>query len=164
MAARLQRNTEKPLSPTEARRQRFVDGMVSGKSMKQAALDAGYSEHTAITACRDIMPHVRDTFRQALHHRISVGKLSDTVAAGLDAEETQFFAHEGKVMDERNVIAWGERRRYAELASRLMGVDPPREASDGVSSKALVVQVLTDGSATRVSIASTIAPGEKVDE
>jgi len=35
---------------------------------------------------------------------------------------------------------------------------------NGHTSNALVVHVLTEGSATRVSIASTIAPGEKVDE
>jgi len=32
-----------------------------------------------------------------------------------------FFAHEGKVTEERQVIAWAERRQYAELAAKYGG-------------------------------------------
>jgi len=114
-------------NPAELRRIRFVDGILEGKSMQQAAIDAGYSPVTARQATRDIMPRCREIFRQALHDRISVTKLADTIAAGLEAEATKFFADKGAVTDERNVIDWSERRQYSELAANLMGYkpDPP---------------------------------------
>ena len=97
--------------------------------MVQAAISAGYSESTAQVACREIMPHVRETFRQALHHRISVGKLSDTIQAGLDANETKFFQKDGMVCDQRDVVAWNERREYAKLAANLMALEPDKSMS-----------------------------------
>ncbi len=125
-----QKSTEK-LNPTEVRRQRFVEALVDGKSMRQAALAAGYSESMAATACRDIMPQTREAFKRAMHHRISIGKLSDTIAAGLDANETKFFQFEGQVTDHRDVVAWSERREYAKLAANLMSLESPKEQSEG---------------------------------
>jgi len=113
-------------NPAELRRIRFVDGILEGKSMQQAAIDAGYSPVTARQATRDIMPRCREIFRQALHDKISVTKLADTIAAGLEAEATKFFADKGAVTDERNVIDWSERRQYSELAADLMGYRPDR--------------------------------------
>lgn len=121
--------SEAPFSPGDVRRQRFVEGMVVGKSMRQSALDAGYSESMANSATANIMPACREAFRLALGHKISVEKLSQTIADGLGAEETKFFADKGVVMDQRNVTAWSERRQYSELASRLMGLEPPKEVT-----------------------------------
>ena len=125
----VRKNTENGISPKEVRRQKFVEGMVDGKSMRQAALDAGYSENTASDAYRAIMPHTREAFRQALHHRISIGKLSDTIAAGLNAEYTQFFADKGTVVDQRITTDYRERREYAKLAANLMSFEPPKEVT-----------------------------------
>ena len=126
---RLPKTTEKGLNPTELRRQKFVAAMVEGKSMRAAALEAGYSESTANLAYREIMPQTREAFRQALHHRISIGKLSDTIAAGLQAESIQYFADKGVVLDERKTTDYRERREYAKLAANLMQFEPPKEVT-----------------------------------
>lgn len=126
-------NVNTTRAATELRRRKVLNGLIAGKSLTEAALDAGYSESTAAVACRDIMPHIREAFQEAMHRRIPIGKLAETISAGMTAEETQFFQKDGVVTDERNVIAWSERRRYSELASRLMNLEPPREVtgSDG---------------------------------
>lgn len=140
-----QNDSEKKLGPTEIRRQRFVEGLVDGKSMYQAALDAGYAETTAKVACRDIMPQCRDIFRQAMHHRISVGKLSDTIAAGLDAKEVKVFStKDGGIVYSEPLIAWGERRQYSELAAKLMALEPERRSDDEQTGN-ITIQVVTIG-------------------
>ena len=120
---------EPGLSPKEVKRQRFVQGMVEGKSMRAAALAAGYSEAMANQASRDLMPACRDAFREALQHRISINKLSNTIAAGLDAESIQYFADKGMVLDERKTTDYRERREYAKLAANLMQFEPPKEVT-----------------------------------
>ena len=114
---------------TELRRRKVLKGLIAGKSLTQSALDAGYSESSADQASRDIMPHIREAFQEAMHRRIPIGKLADTVAAGLDANETKVVQFEGKVTDQKDVIAWGERRRYSELAANLMGLAPDKTSN-----------------------------------
>jgi hypothetical protein len=45
-------------------------------------------------------------------------KLAQRIAEGVDAKETVFFQREGRVIETRDVIAWGERRRYVQLAAQ----------------------------------------------
>ncbi len=121
------KTSEPPLTPKEVRKQRFVAALVEGKSMRAAALEAGYSESMANVAGVEIMPMCREAFRKALGHRISIGKLADTISAGLDAEYTQYFADKGRVIDERRNPDYRERREYSKLAANLMSFEPPKE-------------------------------------
>jgi hypothetical protein len=139
---------------TEVRRRKVLRGLIAGKPLNQAAIDAGYSESSADVAARLIMPHIRGAFQEAMLDKLPLGKLAETVAAGLDAKETHFAQFEGKFTDQRDVIAWGERRRYSELAANLMGVGAPKEDAAGLTSKALLIEVVTEGPMTRVAIAS----------
>ena len=111
--------------------------------MQQAALDAGYSQSTSRVACRAIMPQTREAFREALHRRISIGKLSDTISAGLEANETKLFQKDGVVTDERDLIAWSERREYAKLAANLMSFEPPKEITGADGGPILIGERLT---------------------
>ena len=43
------------------------------------------------------------------------------IREGLDAVETKFFVHEGKVVSTHTVVDWRERRQYVELAARFGG-------------------------------------------
>ena len=109
-----------------ARLEKFTSGVLEGKTMRQAALDAGYSESMARKPGQHLVPNMRKFFRQALEHHAPIGKLTKRLAEGLDAEETKFFQHEGRVVDQRNVIAWSERRQAAETIARLAGFEPDR--------------------------------------
>ena len=48
-------------------------------------------------------------------------QIGQRVAEGLDAMETKFFHFEGRLTDQRHVIAWGKRRAYIELAAKYAG-------------------------------------------
>jgi len=93
-----------------------------GKSKRNAALEAGYSEATARIAGQAIeTPDVKAIMRDMIQARIGHEKIVDRLAEGLDAEKTEFFTKDGVVTDTRNTIAWSERRAYLELAAEYGG-------------------------------------------
>jgi len=103
------------------KRRRFVAGLVAGKSMYRAALDAGYSNSMAKNAGEKILPGARNEFKNDLARKIPHALLIRRIAEGLNAKETKFAQFEGGFSDERHLVAWETRRRYAELAAKLMG-------------------------------------------
>ena len=105
-----------------ARRRRVVAGLIAGKSMRQAALDAGHTQSMADNAGEKILPGLIDEFREALARKIPNAKLVQRIAEGLNAKETKLAQYEGEYTDERYLVSWSERRRYAELACKLRGL------------------------------------------
>jgi len=100
----------------------YVQGRLDGKSKKQAALDAGFSETMANHAADKIETRdVREAFARLVREMVPPEQIAKTIADGMAATETKFFSHEGVVQDEREVPAWSERRQYAELAAELGG-------------------------------------------
>jgi phage terminase small subunit len=123
----MERSPKKSESNTPKRRpnpkvRRFVKGLMGGKSTRRAALDAGYTQNMADKAGEKIMPNAIAEFRAELRKRISLTKLSQRIAEGLDAKETKLAQHKGKFTGRRDLVAFGERREYTELAARLMGL------------------------------------------
>jgi hypothetical protein len=53
--------------------------------------------------------------------------LKTLLLSGLQAVETKFFAHEGRVVDIREVTAWETRRRYLEIAMKVKGMFAPEK-------------------------------------
>lgn len=51
----------------------------------------------------------------------------------LDAKETKFFQHEGKVVDSKDVIAWGIRQNARKDAHKLKGDYPAEKVEHTVS-------------------------------
>ena len=98
------------------KKQAYIDGRLEGKSKRQAALSAGYSTSMADHAAQKIeTPDVKEAFAALIRSTISADEVAQTLRAGLQATESKFFAEKGVVQDHRDVIAWGERRLYAEL-------------------------------------------------
>lgn len=62
----------------------------------------------------------------------------------LGAEETKFFAHEGEVIDERNVKAWGAILRALDLTADTLGLKAPR--ANGVVIRPTIHLTLPPGS------------------
>lgn len=93
-----------------------------GTTPMQASLDAGYSQRSAEHA-----GELLDTIamRDALQRFLpTLEKIGQRISEGLDAMETKFFQHGGRVTESCDVVAWSERRQYAEQAIRLLGLDP----------------------------------------
>lgn len=56
-----------------------------------------------------------------IRETVPLERIAKVLMEGIGATETKFFAHEGKVEDSREVVAWSERRQYAELAAEYGG-------------------------------------------
>jgi hypothetical protein len=74
----------------------------------------------AKNASHRIMRGAREEFQAELERKLPRKKLIRRIVEGLDAKETKLAQYEGKYTDSRNLIAGEVRRRYAELAARLL--------------------------------------------
>jgi len=116
------RECAEPLENLSPRKRAYIQGRIEGKSKRQAALDAGFSESMANHATDKIETRdVREAFTRLVREMVPAEQIAKTIAEGMAATETKFFAHEGIVQDHREVPAWSERRQYAELAAAYGG-------------------------------------------
>lgn len=123
------------------RRRLYVKGLLEGKTKAQAARDAGFAESTAYNAKQKIdnHPEVQAEFKGLLEQvGITDELLAELVLDGLGATETKLFAHEGVVIDHRELIAWGERRAMLELAIKLKGLKPAEQINHHVTLEQIV--------------------------
>lgn len=136
----------------------YVQGRLEGKSKKQAARDAGFSETMANHAADKIETRdVRQAFARLVREMVPPEQIAKTIAEGMAATETKFFSHEGVVQDQREVPAWSERRQYAELAAEYGGYHAPTE-SDKEQGGGGVILILPGPSAPLDRIVIDAAP------
>ena len=107
----------------------YMQAVLSGKTKKEARDIAKYSESTRSSQIES--PRVKAAFAQLLRRHIPAHVLAKRVAEGVNATETKFFAHEGRVVDQREVVAWGPRKAFAEIAAEWGGyVEKDKAAGD----------------------------------
>jgi phage terminase small subunit len=124
-----------PLKNLGIKKRKYAEGVSKGKTRKQAALDAGYSASVAKNAKAKIESEAyQEAFAALIRKTIPAEKIAQRIQEGMDAMETKFFQKDGEVIESRDVIAWGERRAYAELAAEFGNLSPSK-----------VSQVLGDG-------------------
>lgn len=92
------------------------------KSKCDCAIDAGYSAATAHNATVKVENGCREKLlaamkRARINDRYLIGKLKE----GLNAKQTQLFAHKGIIRDKRQLIDYNARRAYLEIAHKLRG-------------------------------------------
>lgn len=109
-------------SPKAAKRRRVVAGLIEGKSQRKAAIDAGFSPSMADNFKQKILPGVQTEFQQELEQKVPRAVLIRRLAEGLNAKETRLTQFEGEFTDQRHLVAWSERRHYAELVAKLLGL------------------------------------------
>jgi hypothetical protein len=120
------------------RQSKLLEGIVDGKSVHKAALDAGYSPNTA--------DHPTDllgtkSMRAALQALLPpVEKIAQRINEGLDAMKTEFAKFEGKITDSRECVDFAERRQYAELACKLKEL-LPGDGDRGTSQDPIIVRI-----------------------
>lgn len=102
----------------------LIKGVVAGKSVRRAALDAGYSERMASHSTELLSS---DTLRSFCQSRLSLDKVLTRIDEGMDAESTEVVVL-GRKGDEKIEMRafpdYGERRQAAALAAKLIGADP----------------------------------------
>lgn len=112
----------KALQPLTTKQQDYAIGVATGKSKQQAALDAGYSP--AMAKNPQIIEQsagLRFAFQEMIRTKVPADKIAARLAEGLDALDTEFAKFEGAISDERQLVAWTERRQYLELAAKMGG-------------------------------------------
>lgn len=133
------KKTAKNRAKLKPRQVKLLEGLVDGKSVRAAALDAGYSPNTAQHPS-DLLDTVG--MREAMARLLaSPEKIAQRINEGLDAMETKFFQYEGQVSDRRDVIAWSERRMYADLAAELKGMKPSQKIEHSGQTKMVIEMV-----------------------
>lgn len=136
------------------RKRLYVKGLVAGKSKRQAALDAGYSPSVADRAVQIETKDVKAAFSRLIRKRIPAHHLARRIAEGVDAMDTKFFQKDGQVVESRDVVAWSERRHYAELAAKFGGYVETDSQSSGAQ---IGIQVVVEhiGNAAHPASAET---------
>ena len=125
----------------DSRIAKFTQLICDGENQYQAAIAAGYSDSTARNAYRELMPRAQDVFRRALAQHAPIGKQAKKIAEGMEATETVFFQKDGKVTDSRDVVAWGARHKYLELAAKCQGFLVDNVQLSGKDGEQLVIEV-----------------------
>lgn len=113
------------------RQLKLLEGLAQGKSTRQAALAAGYSARMADHASELLSTSAIS--EQLATLLAPVETIATRINEGIDAVVTETFSHVlgSKVKGDERIeihhvdkISWSERRRYLELALRLMGLMP----------------------------------------
>lgn len=106
----------------------LVKGLVKGLSITDAALAAGYSEKypgqvgsQALEAIRLKMPEVLER-----HGLTDDSLVENYLKPALEAQETEFAKFEGRITDQRDVVAWGPRLTALDIAFNLKGSYAPK--------------------------------------
>ena len=115
-------NNAKSLKKLSPRERIVVKAKVEGKSTKQAMLEAGYTEATArgtgSRKLKELQPAIKDLMEK---RGLTDDFLLRTLEEELFAKETKYFQHEGKVTDERTLIAHDARLNALDKAFKLKG-------------------------------------------
>jgi phage terminase small subunit len=102
-------------APLNARKRKYLEGVTRGLSKTEAKRLAGYSESTQ--PCKIETPQLKAQFARLIRQHVPAHVLAKRIAEGVDAKETKFFQFEGKVTDQRDVVAWGPRATFAKIAA-----------------------------------------------
>ena len=114
-----------------AKKQRYIVALSEEKSRRQAAISAGYSESYASKAKSHIeTADVKLAFQELMRSKIPAGKIVRRIREGMDAVNTEFFAHQGVVVSSRDTINYRERREYTTLAAQMGGYYAPKQEID----------------------------------
>ncbi|MFI5118613.1 MAG: hypothetical protein ACHP8B_18145 [Terriglobales bacterium] len=113
---------EKLTAELPPKKQRYIEGVLAGKSKRQAALDAGFSESMASHATTKIeTKDVQVAFAALIRESVPPERISKVIAEGLAATDTKVLKDGTIVPGVLNVAALAERRACAELAAEYGG-------------------------------------------
>ena len=106
---------------TKARVRIYAKELMKGRSKKEAALAAGYSEATASQALAKIERPNQEYFERLMDRFIPDELLAQKVREGLDATVVKTATFEGEITDEKEYADMPTRARYIELAAEFKG-------------------------------------------
>jgi len=97
----------------------------------EAARRAGYKcrneEHLRNIGAQNYTKLCREIEKWIDEHGFSDAHLKQKILEGMKAMETKFFAHEGHVVETKEVIPWEVRRKYLDMAIKVKGLYAPEK-------------------------------------
>ena len=126
----------------------FLAGLIAGKTPDEALKTTGLSDSYIKSHKKSILEHpvMQRTFVQVLDSAgVTDARIADKISTLMDAKETKFFAHQGEVVDQKEVEALGIQAQMVEFAAKLKGhVKPTAEANPGGNTYIDLTQINID--------------------
>lgn len=119
-----QRHAGKTKADLRARGKLLVQELMAGRPEVEALQAAGYSKSYATHHKDSILqnPTIRATFRSVLESAgVTDERIAKKISSLIDAKETKFFSHQGKVLETKEVDALGVQAQAVEFAAKLKG-------------------------------------------
>jgi phage terminase small subunit len=111
------------------KQRRWLKSYLKTGNATQAAKEAGYQaksdaafEQIGFQNVRKLERHISQWLDE---NELSETRLKQLLVEGLEAKETKFFSHEGLVTEAREVVAWGPRRAFLDMALKVKGLYAP---------------------------------------
>ena len=138
------RKTPDKLTPQQ---RRLIKNLIAGQSITESARSAGYADNgyvgqigsQALETIREKMPQILD--KHGLTDNVLIEKYLKPL---LNAETTEFAKFEGKITDEKSVIAWEPRKAGLDMAFNLKGSYAAKDSGPSSGSN-ITVNVLVMG-------------------
>lgn len=159
-----QKRSKSPPPRLTQRERKLLKLLRDGKTFKDAGLKAGYTQNfprqAAHAALKNIARKVDDLWER---HGLSDDEfIAQHILPALNADETKFFAHNGKVISQRNVKAWGPRVQMIGLIAKMKGMIKEEQENLGPSFKVVVINAEHRPPRPDVSVTiPTLPPQEK---
>ena len=140
------KNKKRKAQALTRRQLALVKAKVADPDLKlsKAGRKAGYRGDDNIVssvACRTLkLPTVRERFQQLMAKRkkLQHASLLKKMEEGLDATTTKFFAHEGEIQDQAEVVDYATRHSYLALVAKLGGLEENKLELTGAGGKDLI--------------------------
>jgi hypothetical protein len=107
------------------RRRALIKNLAKGMKPADAEKAAGFAPHngqSAYQALKEIAKTTEGSQLLARHGLTDDALIEKYLKPLMDAEETKFFQHNGKVKQKINVVAWGPREAGLNLALKIRGL------------------------------------------
>jgi len=131
--------------PCKSRYERYVEGVMDGKSKKQSALEAGFTRNQATSASRSIEgPITQELLNRVLANaEVTLERLAQKLSEGLDA--TKPHVHSGglgKAETIKHLADFETRLKYIQQACKILRMgEPDDHKSDPGKMKITMVDV-----------------------
>lgn len=114
----------KKIDALSLKERRYLANRLQGKSKKDSAIDAGFSQSIAHNATVKIesRAHVRAALEEAVLKAVPVSKFLRRLEEGFDATTVKVATMDGQITDFIEVADYGERRQYMDMYRECAGL------------------------------------------
>lgn len=164
-SSRKKRRGQPILTPKELK---FLKAFVKTGNQRLSALSAGYSAANPDQSANCVMKQLRRKVPELLERiGLHLEKVfRETLAPGLKAKKTEFFAHNGVVIETREVVDHEQRGKYLDRYCKLLGLygNGYDENSDSLGRSPVTVNLVIADPRVAEAIAQRLAGGQSGDE